>query len=103
MENPANRFDKLAYEWNHDQTGEGKESPTEYFLDNTQKLITFNDSPDVSFDASINIYRGCEHGCVYCYARPFHEYLGLSAGLDFETKIFRSLFLFDKFILQNDE
>jgi DNA repair photolyase len=55
--------------------------------DASRSLITFNDSPDVGFDASINPYRGCEHGCIYCYARPYHEYLGFSAGLDFETKI----------------
>src|SRR6185436_14522603 len=56
--------------------------------DDSRSLITFNDSPDVGFEASINPYRGCEHGCIYCYARPTHEYFGLSAGLDFETKIF---------------
>jgi DNA repair photolyase len=61
---------------------------TEYFRDHTRAIIARNDSPDVGFDASINPYRGCEHGCSYCFARPTHEYLGLSAGLDFETKIF---------------
>src|SRR2546430_950317 len=53
-----------------------------------RKLITHNDSPDVGFSASINPYRGCEHGCIYCYARPAHAYMGLSPGLDFETKLF---------------
>jgi len=62
--------------------------PTEYFRDASRSIITRNGSPDVPFTCSLNPYRGCEHGCVYCYARPSHEYLGLSAGLDFETKIF---------------
>jgi DNA repair photolyase len=57
-------------------------------VDSTRKIITRNDSPDISFDRSINPYRGCEHGCVYCFARPTHAYLGLSPGLDFETKLF---------------
>ncbi|MBP1637144.1 MAG: Radical, partial [Acidobacteria bacterium] len=61
---------------------------TVFYRDASSSLIVSNDSPDVSFDFSINPYRGCEHGCIYCYARPYHEYLGLSAGLDFETKIF---------------
>ena len=56
--------------------------------DPARTIIAHNDSPDIPFDQSINPYRGCEHGCVYCYARPSHAYLGLSAGLDFETKIF---------------
>src|SRR5437868_2957801 len=57
-------------------------------VDATRKIITRNESPDISFDRSINPYRGCEHGCVYCFARPTHAYLGLSPGLDFETKLF---------------
>lgn len=56
-------------------------------IDATRKIITHNDSPDISFDRSINPYRGCEHGCVYCFARPTHAYLGLSPGLDFESKL----------------
>src|SRR5450631_283812 len=56
--------------------------------DATRKIITRNASPDIGFDRSINPYRGCEHGCVYCYARPTHAYLGLSPGLDFESKLF---------------
>jgi DNA repair photolyase len=87
-ENPPNRFERLAYlpilESPDDDCGTVK---TQYLKDASRSLITFNDSPDVGFEASINPYRGCEHGCIYCYARPYHEYLGFSAGLDFETKI----------------
>ena len=57
-------------------------------VDTARKVISRNDSPDISFDRSINPYRGCEHGCVYCFARPTHAYLGLSPGLDFESKLF---------------
>jgi DNA repair photolyase len=57
-------------------------------IDSTRKIITRNDSPDIGFDRSINPYRGCEHGCIYCFARPTHAYLGLSPGLDFESKLF---------------
>ncbi len=60
---------------------------TQYFRDGTKSVITRNNSPDVGFETSLNPYRGCEHGCIYCYARPTHEYLGFSAGLDFESKI----------------
>src|SRR5579872_5878681 len=62
--------------------------PTEYLPDRSRTIVTENDSPDVGFRYSVNPYRGCSHGCSYCYARQTHEYLGLSAGLDFETKIF---------------
>src|SRR5579863_8835053 len=61
---------------------------TSVTLERPRTIITKNESPDISFDRSINPYRGCEHGCVYCYARPSHAYLGLSAGLDFESKLF---------------
>src|SRR4051812_14863309 len=61
---------------------------TQVTIDATRKIITRNDSPDISFDRSINPYRGCEHGCIYCFARPTHAYLGLSPGLDFESKLF---------------
>ncbi|MFO1099762.1 MAG: PA0069 family radical SAM protein [Xanthobacteraceae bacterium] len=61
---------------------------TKVAVDTARKVITRNDSPDISFDRSINPYRGCEHGCVYCFARPTHAYLGLSPGLDFESKLF---------------
>src|SRR3954453_17371372 len=57
-------------------------------VDATRRIITRNDSPDISFDRSINPYRGCEHGCIYCFARPTHAYLGLSPGVDFESKLF---------------
>ncbi|MBV9154086.1 MAG: PA0069 family radical SAM protein [Alphaproteobacteria bacterium] len=62
--------------------------PTTLTVDSTRTIIARNDSPDIGFDRSINPYRGCEHGCIYCYARPSHAYLGLSPGLDFETRIF---------------
>jgi DNA repair photolyase len=61
--------------------------PTEYLPDDSQSIVAENDSPDVGFRYSVNPYRGCAHGCSYCYARPYHEYLGFSAGLDFETKV----------------
>ncbi|HRC85455.1 MAG TPA: PA0069 family radical SAM protein [Thermoanaerobaculia bacterium] len=84
-ENPANRFTRLSLELEEP----GPEvAPTLYFDDTSKSILATNDSPDLPFDASLNPYRGCEHGCIYCYARPTHEYLGLSAGLDFETRIF---------------
>jgi DNA repair photolyase len=88
-DNPGNRFERIAYEAWPEQTDEERPSPaTQFYKDHSRSIIATNESPDVGFDASINPYRGCEHGCIYCYARPYHEYLGLSAGLDFETKIF---------------
>src|SRR5579885_3694738 len=60
---------------------------TQFVPDETQSILAENNSPDVGFRFSVNPYRGCEHGCAYCYARPTHEYLGFSAGLDFETRI----------------
>src|SRR5689334_6379961 len=87
-ENPANRFEKMHYERDPDDApDEGPAPATLLLLDRTKSIIARNDSPDVGFETSVNPYRGCEHGCVYCFARPFHEYLGFSAGLDFETKI----------------
>ena len=87
-QNPSNRFEKIHLEPDDDwNPGENGASRTQYFRDTTQTFINYNSSPDVGFEASINPYRGCEHGCIYCFARPTHEYLGFSAGLDFESKI----------------
>lgn len=88
-DNPANRFEKLAFERDGEILDEeGVPVPAAaYFMDTSRSIIARNDSPDVGFEYSINPYRGCSHGCIYCYARPTHEYLGFSAGLDFETKI----------------
>src|SRR5450755_24701 len=89
--NPAVRFDAMTHEQTHDGWYEEEivEHPSETVLpDRARSVITTNDSPDVGFDQSINPYRGCSHGCVYCFARPTHAYLGLSPGLDFETKLF---------------
>ncbi|HYF00389.1 MAG TPA: PA0069 family radical SAM protein [Planctomycetota bacterium] len=87
-ENPRNRFYARSIEPDPEELEAETPSPrTQVIPDKARSIIATNDSPDVGFDASINAYRGCEHGCAYCYARPFHEYLGFSAGLDFETKI----------------
>ena len=86
--NPKNRFESIERVPEPPEDSDEISSPhTDFFPDKSKSLIAYNDSPDVGFDASINPYRGCEHGCVYCYARPTHEYLGFSSGLDFETKI----------------
>jgi len=89
--NAAGRYEPLARIAFDDGWQSFEELPpfkTAVTLDSTRKIITRNDSPDISFDRSINPYRGCEHGCIYCFARPTHAYLGLSPGLDFETKLF---------------
>ncbi len=86
--NPSNRFIPLNYEEDPARLDpEGPAPATQFFRDNSRSIITTNDSPDIHFTHSFNPYRGCENGCSYCYARPYHEYLGFSAGLDFETKI----------------
>ena len=90
ISNPVGRFERLNMSYD---VFDGDEPPikTQFFADRTKKIISYNDSPDVGFSASLNAYRGCEHGCIYCFARPTHEFLGLSSGLDFETKIFVKL------------
>ncbi len=86
--NPPNRFEAIQLERDVDWNPEEDPLPQTMFLKgNTQSIIAYNDSPDIGFETSVNPYRGCEHGCIYCYARPFHEYLGFSSGLDFETRI----------------
>jgi DNA repair photolyase len=85
--NPQNRFEKLEYILDEEAPPEEGAPRTIYLKDPIRTAIAHNDSPDVGFSSSINPYRGCEHGCIYCFARPTHEYLGFSAGLDFETKI----------------
>jgi DNA repair photolyase len=88
VRNPGNRFERLAVQADDGERDPDEPSPrTRLHRDTTRSLIARNDSPDVGMDASINPYRGCEHGCSYCFARPGHEYLGFSAGLDFETEI----------------
>jgi DNA repair photolyase len=92
--NLPNRFEKLHIDeapdfrdeyFDEDETD--RKIPTIFYNDHSKTILAKNDSPDVSFTYIINPYRGCEHGCIYCYARPTHEYLGFSSGLDFETKI----------------
>jgi DNA repair photolyase len=92
--NTQNRFEPFYIDYRDenleeyfDDIEDTKKIQTQFFNDNTKTILAKNDSPDLGFGYSINPYRGCEHGCIYCYARPTHEYLGFSAGLDFETKI----------------
>lgn len=91
LSNPPGRFDRTGLEafddgWYRDEMPESVATTVQ--PERARGVITRNDSPDVGFERSINPYRGCEHGCIYCYARPSHAYLGLSSGLDFETKLF---------------
>jgi DNA repair photolyase len=102
IKNPGNRFESSAYapdpdpqspnavddvDYSPDAAEPRRHPLTQFLADHSRSIIATNDSPDVPFTSSINPYRGCEHGCIYCFARPTHEYLGYSAGLDFETKI----------------
>jgi DNA repair photolyase len=88
--NASGRFERFAYEAFDDGWAGDEVQPLETIVtpELAKSIISTNQSPDVSFDQSINPYRGCEHGCIYCYARPNHAYVGLSPGLDFETKLF---------------
>lgn len=95
-ERPPNRFERLSIEddegaWEEIARADPEFEPrvvrTQYLRDETRSIITSNDSPDIGFSHSLNPYRGCEHGCAYCYARPYHEYLGYNAGIDFETRL----------------
>jgi DNA repair photolyase len=91
--NPPNRFEPMEIVPDGDTldadiaADELPQPRTQFLRDTTRSILARNDSPDVGFSVSVNPYRGCEHGCIYCYARPFHEYLGFSAGVDFETRI----------------
>lgn len=95
--NPPNRFmsgwvdiswrDTMMDADDHWTDEDPSPGPTEVIKEHAKSVISHNDSPDVGMDYSVNVYRGCEHGCIYCFARPYHEYLGFSSGLDFETKI----------------
>jgi DNA repair photolyase len=89
--NPPNRFERLeTVAFDDGWPGEEEDRrapPTTVLVDHTKSILAKNDSPDIAFDISLNPYRGCEHGCVYCFARPNHAYLGFSPGLDFETKL----------------
>lgn len=92
--NPQNRFlpvtvipDLDHFEHDLDELIAERQVPTQFLVDSSQSIVSENDSPDVPFRFSLNPYRGCEHGCAYCYARPYHEFLGFNAGVDFETRV----------------
>lgn len=90
--NPPNRFERLHVEPDPDAQPDFPEEErvaprTEFYADASESLLNRNESPDVGAAVGLNVYRGCEHGCAYCFARPYHEYLGFSSGLEFETKI----------------
>lgn len=86
--NPPNRFSPLLLEPDPDCPPDEQPHPqTRFFFDGSESILAKNDSPDIPFTYGVNAYRGCEHGCAYCFARPYHEYLGWSSGLDFETRI----------------
>lgn len=92
--NPQNRFEEVALipseeddRFFPDEDRNRKKVETKFFIDTSRTVLAKNESPDVPFTYSVNPYRGCEHGCIYCYARPSHEYLGFSSGLDFESRI----------------
>src|SRR5687767_1294024 len=91
---PQNRFESTRLEaelsdleYDEDLRADDRNVKTEFITDHAKSILTTNDSPDICFDYSINPYRGCEHGCAYCYARPTHEALGMNAGIDFESKV----------------
>ncbi|WP_440999149.1 PA0069 family radical SAM protein [Fodinibius sp. SL11] len=87
-DNPANRFEGKYVDYELDEeTGEKPAQDTKLMADDSKEILSKNDSPDIPFTYGLNPYRGCEHGCIYCYARPTHEFLGFSAGLDFESRI----------------
>jgi DNA repair photolyase len=92
--NPPNRFEEISVERAPEDIAQYFEDPetdakvlTKFYFDHTKSILAKNESPDLGFTYSLNPYRGCEHGCIYCYARPSHEYLGFSSGIDFESKI----------------
>lgn len=96
LSNPAGRFEIATAEsyddgWQVFPEDTPQPIETTFYAEHAKSIITTNDSPDISFDQSLNPYRGCEHGCIYCYARPAHAYVNLSPGIDFETKIFYKL------------